>query len=62
MGIIKEDEMGGACSTHRRDEKCVQNPKGREHSEDIGIDGRIVLEWILGKRVGKCGLDASGSG
>jgi len=21
---IKEDEMGGACGTHGRDEKCVQ--------------------------------------
>jgi len=22
---VKEDEMGGACSTHEKDEKCVQN-------------------------------------
>jgi hypothetical protein len=22
---IKEDEMGGECDTHGRDEKCVQN-------------------------------------
>jgi hypothetical protein len=22
---VKEDEMGSACSTHQRDEKCIQN-------------------------------------
>jgi hypothetical protein len=47
-----------ACRTHRRDEKCVQNfgrkkLKGRDHSEDLGVDGRIILEWILGKYGGK---------
>jgi hypothetical protein len=25
----------------------VGKPKGRDHSEDLGIDGRIILEWIL---------------
>jgi hypothetical protein len=29
------------------------NLKGREHSEDIGVDGRIILEWIVGKEGGK---------
>jgi hypothetical protein len=23
--------------------------KGRDHSEDIGVGGRIILKWILGK-------------
>jgi hypothetical protein len=27
-----------------------------------GIDGKIILEWILGKYTGSCGLDSSGSG
>jgi hypothetical protein len=27
----------------------VENLKGRDHSEDVGIDGRIILEWILVK-------------
>jgi hypothetical protein len=24
--------------------------KGRDHSEDLGVDGRIILEWILEKQ------------
>jgi hypothetical protein len=27
----------------------VGNLKGTDHSEDLGKDGRIVLEWILEK-------------
>jgi hypothetical protein len=22
--------------------------KGRDHSENLGVDGKITLEWILG--------------
>jgi hypothetical protein len=36
--------------------------KGRDHLEDTGIDGKIILEWILRNRVGRCGLDSCGSG
>jgi hypothetical protein len=39
---VEEDEIGGACSTHGKDENCI-------HSEDAGVDGKIILEWILGK-------------
>jgi hypothetical protein len=27
----------------------VEKPAGGDHSEDPGVDGRIILEWILGK-------------
>jgi len=26
-----------------------ENLKGRDHSEDPGLDGKIILEWILWK-------------
>jgi hypothetical protein len=27
----------------------VEDINGKEHSEELGVDGRIILEWILGK-------------
>jgi hypothetical protein len=27
----------------------LENQKGRDHSEEIEVEGRIILEWILGK-------------
>jgi hypothetical protein len=32
---------------------CSENLKGIEHFDDLCIDGRIILEWILGKYDGK---------
>jgi hypothetical protein len=29
---------------------------------DLGVDGEMIMDWILGNRVEKYGLDASGSG
>jgi hypothetical protein len=29
------------------------NLKGRSHSEDLGIDGRIMLEWRFGEYEGR---------
>jgi len=35
-------------------------PEGKNHSEDLGVDGEIILEWIVGNRgAGGRGLDAS---
>jgi hypothetical protein len=25
------------------------NPRTRDHSENIGVDGRIISEWVSGK-------------
>jgi hypothetical protein len=36
--------MSGECSMHRRNEKFLQI-----HMDDLGVAGRIILEWILGK-------------
>jgi hypothetical protein len=43
-----------ACSTRGRYEKYSQkvwseNLKGRDHSEELGVDGKIILEYILQK-------------
>jgi hypothetical protein len=40
----------------------LENLQGRDHSEDLGVDGKIILKWNLGKYGGRGGLDASGSG
>jgi hypothetical protein len=44
----------GACNTHGKEEKYMQNfwlqnLKGRNNVEELGIDGKIILEWILWK-------------
>jgi hypothetical protein len=30
-----------------------EHEKGRDHSEDIDVNERTILEWILGKQGGK---------
>jgi hypothetical protein len=46
--------MGRAGSTHGRDTNAYKITVGkaemkRDHSEDLGVDGRIILEWIIEK-------------
>jgi hypothetical protein len=31
----------------------LENLKGNDHLEDLGVDGRIILEGILGKQDGR---------
>jgi hypothetical protein len=49
-----------------RHDKCTQNfllknIKGIYHFKDLGIDGKVTETKSSGNRVGRCGLDASGS-
>jgi hypothetical protein len=44
--------MGGAWSMHGKDEKYIQNvdqknQKERDHLEDLGMDGMLILECIF---------------
>jgi hypothetical protein len=31
----------------------LKNLKGRDYWEELGVDGKIILEWILGKQSGE---------
>jgi hypothetical protein len=31
----------------------VRKPEGKNHSEDLGVNGKILLRWILEKQDGK---------
>jgi hypothetical protein len=58
--------VGRACNMHGKGEKRVQvlvgKPEGKDHLKDKGIDGRMVSKLTLGRLVGVCGVDSSGSG
>ena len=46
--------MGGACSTYEGRGELHRglwwgNLRERDHLEDLGIDGRIILRWIFRK-------------
>jgi len=50
---------------YMRDEYRVflwRNLRERDHFEDPGVDGRIILSWIFRSGVWEHGLDWSGSG
>jgi hypothetical protein len=38
--------MGELCNTHGKARKVSENLKRECHWEDLGVGGRIILEWI----------------
>jgi hypothetical protein len=56
--------MGRGFCTHGRDayKICVGKPEGKYLREDLGVDGQVMVDCILGNRVRRCGLDSSGLG
>jgi len=57
----KKDEMGGACSIYGGEEVYTGfwwgTLRERDHFEDIGVDGRVILKCIFKKWDGEHGLD-----
>jgi hypothetical protein len=50
--------MAESCSTHERDDKCINfgsNAEAKKQHGDLGVDGRIILKCI--KEIGCAGLD-----
>jgi hypothetical protein len=52
-GDKMKNEMGGACGTYGGRERCIngfdwRDLRGRDHWEDLGVDGRI-LKCIFNK-------------
>jgi hypothetical protein len=39
-----------------------KSQKERDHLKDQGVDGRMGLEWMLGRLAGGCGVESLGSG
>jgi len=38
----------------------VGKPEGMNHLEDVNIDGKIILKWILKNMVRRCGRNSNG--
>jgi hypothetical protein len=65
--VIRVIKLRRRNSTHRRGENCKQNvcggrQKGGDHTQDVDVDERIMLEWSLGKQGGNVWTGLSGSG
>jgi hypothetical protein len=55
---MKNNEMGGACSTYGRrgkmhTELCWGGLRKKDHLEHLGLDVRIILKWIFKKWSGE---------
>jgi len=53
--VARIGERIGACKV------LVGNPRKIHHMEDLGVYGRIIVEWTLKGRLEECGLECSGS-
>jgi hypothetical protein len=40
----------------------TENLIGKDHLEDLGVDVKVIFAVSYRNRVGRCGLDSSGSG
>jgi hypothetical protein len=38
---------------------CAENLKGRDHLENLSVDGKIILKWILGKQGRKLWIECT---
>jgi hypothetical protein len=65
MGMRWSEHVARMGEMEMRTQFLSGSLKGRDHSEDLGIDGKIILECILGEYGGgggRRGLAAYGSG
>jgi hypothetical protein len=43
VNMLTDCKMGGTCSTHRRNENWSENLKGRDHVEELGVNGSFFF-------------------
>lgn len=44
--------MGGTCSPHK-----AENQKDKNYFEGLGVEGRIIVKWILKNKIRMCRLN-----
>jgi len=53
---MEEDGLGGTCGTHSGNAYSFfawQTRRKRSNFEDLSVDGRVILKWILMKLDGR---------